>query len=169
MGEHKMPEPVRLGEILQTTVGHAMHMRGRDDDYGTGNRRVMGFQLPTWQRPLVWTEAQMVRFMESVWLGLPIGTYSYNQVIGHPALDGLLIDGQQRMFAIQKYLDDAFPVFGWRWSEVTKPDRRRLEMSTSFPCYITKSTDENYLRSYYDMMNFGGVAHTEDQRATRGN
>jgi hypothetical protein len=38
--------------------------------------------------------------------------------------------------------------------------------SRHFHCFITKSTNEKYLREYYDMMNFGGTAHEESQRAT---
>ncbi|WP_198014640.1 DUF262 domain-containing protein [Salipiger mucosus] len=127
-------------------------------------RTVMGLKLPTWQRPLVWTEEQNIRFLESLWLGLPVGTYSYNMVLDGGALDGLLIDGQQRLNAIQRYLEDAFPVFGHRWSEVTKVDQRLFKL-TAFPSYCTQSSDEQYLRDYYNRMNFGGVAHTEEQRA----
>jgi hypothetical protein len=38
-------------------------------------------------------------------------------------------------------------------------------MSRHFSAYLTQSEDEAYLRGYYNMMNFGGTAHTEDQRA----
>lgn len=70
-----------------------------------GRRTVMGFVLPSWQRGLVWTEAQKIAFIESAWRGVPIGTYTYNEApIGSP-LDYLLIDGQQRMNAIQEYIE----------------------------------------------------------------
>jgi len=130
-----------------------------------GLRTVMGYCLPTWQRGLVWTDAQKIAFIESAWRGIHIGTFTYNQTdMGHP-LDNLLIDGQQRMSAIQDYLADRFPVFGWHWSEVTEPDRRSWEMTVVFPSFITDSKDEDYLRSYYDLMNFGGTAHGESERA----
>ena len=87
------------------------------------------------------------------------------QVSQFVANDGLLIDGQQRLRSLERYLDGEFPVFGYRWSEVTIVDRRFFEMSTIFACYVTETEDEDYLRSYYDMTNFGGTAHTEDQRA----
>lgn len=38
-------------------------------------------------------------------------------------------------------------------------------MSTIFASYRTETVDEDYLRNYYNMTNFGGTAHTEDQRA----
>lgn len=161
----KMPERVNLGNHFQGSM--AMPMLRRKDAVPSphGLRSVMGFYLPTWQRPLVWTEAQKISFMESAWRGLNLGTYTYNQAdIGSP-LDNLLIDGQQRMAAIESYLDDAFPVFGWRWSEVTVIDRRMFGMSIIFAGYVVETEDESYLKAYYNMTNFGGTPHTEGQRA----
>lgn len=78
----------------------------------------------------------------------------------------MLIDGQQRMSAIESYLNDEFPVFGWRWSELTDADRREWKLTIIFANYMTTSEDEDFLKSYYDLMNFGGTAHTESERAT---
>jgi hypothetical protein len=166
MDERLMPPAANLGKHADTTMGHVVHIRRCGEFAPMGRRTVMGFILPSWQRPLVWTEQQQVRFLESAWRGLNLGTYTYNMT-NDPATDGLLIDGQQRMYAIEQYLADAFPVFGYRWSELSEPDTRRFDMSIKFCCYITETTDEDYLREYYDLMNFGGVAHTEDQRAAR--
>ncbi|WP_338811202.1 DUF262 domain-containing protein (plasmid) [Agrobacterium leguminum] len=91
-----------------------------------------GFGLPEWQRGLVWTKRQKISFIESAWRGVPLGTYSFNRApLGSP-LDDLLIDGQQRMNAIECYLRDEFAVFGWRWSEVTEVDQRVWEMAILF-------------------------------------
>jgi hypothetical protein len=130
-----------------------------------GNPRVvMGYQLPSWQRPSVWTRDQEVSFMESVWKGVPLGTWTFNRTTYCCPLDDLLIDGQQRLTALENYLKDAFPVLGYKWSEVTVVDTRFFD-SLTFGSYITETKDEDYLRGYYNMMNFGGTAHTEDQRA----
>ena len=56
-------------------------------------------------------------------------------------------------------------MFGYRWSEVTLVDQRFFETGAHFHCYITESEDEAYLKSYYNMMNFGGTAHRESERA----
>jgi hypothetical protein len=135
-----------------------------DSKHLNGGRHVMGYNLPSWQRPFVWTQAQSIRLIESIWLGLNIGTYTFNRSHEDPAFDNLLIDGQQRLFSIQNYLSDEFPVFGHFWSDLCRAEQRSFE-SRHFHCFITKSTDEEYLRGYYDMMNFGGTAHQEDQRA----
>lgn len=169
MGERKMPDRVNLGEHVQSVMLSPMHQRDNWIKNGMPNphnlRVVMGYYLPEWQRGLVWTDAQKIALIESAWRGLSIGTYTYNRVTMGHKFDDLLIDGQQRMNAIQDYLDDKFKVFGFLWSDVTETDRRVWGMSIHFNSYITATTDEQYLRDYYNMMNFGGVAHKESERA----
>lgn len=161
-----MPQPMQLGQhMASTTCAAIFNWKEKNRENPHGYREIMGYFLPPWQRPLVWTQDQKVRLIESLWLGLNIGTYTFNRAKHGSRFDNLLIDGQQRMWALQCYLSDEFPVFGYRWSDVTDVDRRGFEFSRHFHCYITQSEDEQYLRDYYNMMNFGGVAHTEDQRA----
>lgn len=166
----RMPRHIDLGQHAMSTMAHAMGRKIEwiaepDKTNPHGLKTVMGFCLPVWQRPLVWSEAQMISFIESAWLGLNLGTYTYNIApIGHP-LDNLLIDGQQRMTAIERYLADAFPVFGYRWSETTVVDKRIWSMTTIFAQYRTETTDEAVLRDYYNLTNFGGTAHEPTERA----
>lgn len=161
-----MPERVQLGQYMASTVVNAIgQWRDRDVKNPLGLRTVMGYLLPTWQRPLVWTREQKVKLIESLWRGINIGTYTFNRTRWEGMYDNLLIDGQQRLWAIQCYLEDQFPVFGYRWSEVTRVDQRFFETGAHFHCYITNSEDEEYLKSYYNMTNFGGTAHQESERA----
>lgn len=166
----RMPEHRDLGRHVMSTMGFPMRQRDHylADAAGInphGLRVVMGYCLPTWQRDLVWTEAQKIAFIESAWRGLNLGTFTYNVApIGHP-LDNLLIDGQQRMSAIEAYLSDQFAVLGYRWSELTVVDRRIWDMSTMFASYRTETTDESYLREYYNLTNFGGTPHAATERA----
>lgn len=168
--QRRMPKRIDLGRHYSTTMIGPM-MRHRDWQRASNElnphalRTVMGFCLPTWQRGFVWTLAQQIAFIESAWRGLSLGTYTYNQSgLGSP-FDNLLIDGQQRMHAIQCYLHDDFPVFGWHWSEVTIVDRRAWEMTVHFNSYVTETENEDYLKCYYNLTNFGGTAHKESERA----
>ena len=169
----KMPDRIDLGQNMAATVGHAIKMyssfRANPGKYGT-DRSVMGFRLPKWQRGIVWDEERQIKFVESLWLGIPVGTYTYNIAYGsnegevHP-LSNLLVDGQQRMMSLQRYLDDEIEVFGARYSQLTLEDAHRLEDGRSFPCYRVETEDDGYLRGYYDLMNFGGIAHKPEDRA----
>lgn len=163
----KMPERINLGQQMLSTVGHVHHAAGRKVAPQDA-RLVFDFWLPSWQRPFVWTQEQSIKFIESLWLGIPVGTYTY--VCDHGGqFDGCLLDGQQRLTSLQMYFNDEFPVLGFLFSETTEVDKRMLEMSSSFPCFRLSGEEarsEAYLRSYYDLMNFGGTAHTQDQRAS---
>jgi len=163
----KMPEPLQLGSHSSSTMGAILIQKSDFDpkfDNPAGLRTVMGFPVPEWQRPLVWSEEQKTRFIESIWLGMPLGTYTINRSgLGDP-VDHILIDGQQRLSAIEAYLGDELEVFGAKWSEVDIIDRRAFK-SRKFARYETQSDDVNFLKNYYNLMNFGGTAHLAEERA----
>jgi hypothetical protein len=122
-------------------------------------QRVLGsFILPDFQRPPVWTAAQKVRFIESVWNKLPIGAYIVNEAIGS-RYDRWLLDGQQRVTAIIEYVNDGFPVFGYLYSELTKGDHTQFEFTGTFTRMSTELTDEAQLREIYDRLAYGGTPH----------
>ena len=142
-----IPPKVNLGQHYNFTVGEFIN---RDFD----------FKLPDFQRPLVWTIEQKIKLIESLWVGIPIGTYTVNES-NNPNYDRLLIDGQQRINAIKEYVNNGFKVYDLFYSEVT--DRKFT--NCQFPCYVTQSDDIEYLKNYYNLMNFGGTAHKEGERA----
>lgn len=162
----RMPERTNLGASLATTI-HALIAQAEEPERGH-DRTVMGFGLPVWQRGSVWSREQQIRFVESAWKGLPLGTYTVNRqktIRTDPGLHGILIDGQQRITAIGAYLAGDFPVFGARWSEVHPDDRRAFRM-TKFSSYETDFTSDAEMRAYYDLMNFGGVSHAPADAAS---
>lgn len=164
--ERKMPPKFYLGEQASGIIGAVINNR-KDSFFLNVNKRptVMGFILPEWQRGRVWSQAQSISLIESIWRGIPIGTYTYNQCEdSNSPYDGLLIDGQQRMFAIQDYIDDKFKVMGYFFSELTTYDVRDFKIR-HFASYIYKSENEEDLKSYYNLMNFGGVAHKDGEQA----
>ncbi len=143
---------------------------GRTSGTPPGQQWLMGYVIPPFQRPIVWDEDRCVRLVESAILGLGIGSWVYNvtddlQGCSKGEMHLWLLDGQQRLHAFDRYFDDAFPVFGLRWSETPRRDQVRLLNNTMFPAIETRHSDERILREIYDRMNFGGVAHTADQRA----
>lgn len=134
--------------------------RNRQDrcELAPGERRLGWFILPAFQRPPVWTIEQRVRFVESCWLGLPIGVFVWNDAYG-TRFDQWLLDGQQRVGAVIAYMADEFEVFGRRFSELTEIDHRQWDMSVSFPCRVTSLRDEAALRDVYDRLAYGGTPH----------
>jgi hypothetical protein len=136
-----------------------------------GQERLLGFFIPPFQRPAVWTEAQNVSFLENAWRGVHLGTYVVNKNEDFdekrqkfPVSDLWLIDGQQRLRAVDAYLRGSFPVFGHFWGDLSRREQRRFE-SLEFSKSVVHEGDEAKLRFLYDCLNFGGVRHTDDQRA----
>lgn len=176
------PNKILVGTPRSWNLDHLYHNKTRDGDsdrsmhYGV-QAWLMGYILPPFQRPVVWDDGRMIRFVESAVLGFHLGTWCYNNAGDAPMrtiggkeyfhkTDLWLIDGQQRLTALDRFFDDYFPVFGLFWSEVPTVRKRGFLSNTSFGAHETKIHDETTLRNLYDRLNFGGVAHTEDQRAS---
>lgn len=126
-----------------------------------GERRLGAFTLPPFQRPSVWTEAQKVRFVESIWLNLPIASYVINRddqdFLGYPC-DEWLLDGQQRWTAILDYVSDRLRVFDLRFSEITEGERRRF-MVHPFPAIETRNLTARQCQDIYNRLAYGGTNH----------
>ena len=144
-----IPPRIKLGQQYNFTVENFIN-------------REFDFKIPDFQRPLVWTREQKIKLIESLWVGIPIGTYTVNES-DNPDFDRLLIDGQQRINAIKEYVNDVFPAYGLFYSECDLIEKRRFN-DCRFPCYVTQSDDIEYLKNYYNLMNFGGTAHKESER-----
>ena len=73
---------------------------------------------------------------------------------------------KQRLTALDRFFDDAFPVFGEKWSEVDKIRQRHFLMSTAFTAYETRIEKVNELQDLYNRLAFGGIPHTPADIAT---
>jgi hypothetical protein len=144
-----------------------------------GERLVMGYRIPSWQRAPVWTDSQAVHFVQSVYLGANIGSIMVNSSETE-AFDRILLDGQQRLMAIERYWADEFPVPGETdrdengltgdepkpafWSELSQHQQAHF-LRIPFPCIETAYRDEALMREAYNRHNFGGTPHRMDEKA----
>ena len=163
---------VTVGEL----IGQLEHFSDRERSmYPWADRFVIGFPLPPWQRPFVWTQEQEIRFIQSIWQGVDVGSYMVNAYelsnsTEFRKFSDILLDGQQRLTALEHYLFDMLPVPDVTgkdrvWSELPRIERRRFS-NFHFARANIKSWKETMLRKAYDLRSFGGTAHTEDQRAS---
>ena len=191
----RMPTASLEATVHNLSIGELL---GRLERFTTGSegpemfpwatRFAMGYPLPDWQRPLVWTEAQKVRFIESLWAGVDVGTYMVNDVYAfvnlgargthfvgeqgthYKKLSEVLLDGQQRLTALEDYLYNRFAVPDANgvlryWKDLPRVERRRFS-GQHFAKATVASWDETFLRRAYDLRAFGGTPHTEAQRAS---
>ena len=172
----RIPPPIMNGTATNFPIGH-LTFKGENTEKASGRFKddektewLLGHRLPPFQRPPVWSQEQSIKFIESAWLGVHLGIYVINMTdtwhgnFVH-CTDLWIIDGQQRLRAISGYIHDEFPVFELLYSELNKVEKRKFD-AIPFSCNIVKEDDEKKLRKLYDIMNFGGTTHTEDQRAT---
>lgn len=131
-----------------------------DRDLYEGERKLGNFVLPPFQRPPVWTQEQQIKFIESIWQRLPLGSYVVNRVtqpLGNP-YDGLLLDGQQRITAIYAYVAGDFPVMGYRFTELGRQEQNEFGM-IPMPYLETKLENMDHIREIYERLAYGGTAH----------
>lgn len=139
---------------LQGVMGHPFTI-----SHGLSIRRDGLWLIPDFQRPLVWTQAQKVRFMESIVLQLPIGSYCYHDS-GESQDDIVytLLDGQQRWSAIYDYFDGKFPLFGLYVTDLTKGEFRWLE-HRPFDALVARGLSYDQQRDVYMRLAYGGTPH----------
>lgn len=152
----RFPKRLYIGQECSFTVGHGLHIRERSKGYLP---TILRFVLPPFQRGEVWTVEQKSRFIESLWLRLPISVYAYNQSPSLGQTDQWLIDGQQRWSAIRDFVDGKVTAFGGlRYSDMSDAELRVFDM-TPFPCILIKSDDEAHLEEMYNRLAYGGTPH----------
>lgn len=170
--ESRMPSRINMGRECDSVIEmiYLGFENGLPDSADpSASRTLCGYAIPDFQRPLVWTEQQKISFIESAWLGLPLGTFTVHdpdwESDGTPKrFSYWLIDGQQRLSAIEAYWNDEFPVFGYRWSQLNALEQR-LFRRIKFRHTEIGLWDEAAIMKLYDLMAFGGTPHTNDQRA----
>lgn len=173
----QIPVKANLGKHFESCMSYLQLARkehaeliAKSDDLVTvtAERYACGLPVPSFQRHLVWTQEQQIKFIESAWRGIPLGSFMIHRMDwerGGKALpfSGWVIDGQQRLTAIDAYWNNEFPVYGSLWSDVPRRDQRAF-LNTKFPHYEVVVKDEDEIKELYLLMAFGGVAHTEADR-----
>ena len=162
MTQIRMPREIINGSMNNLSIGHYI-VHGKAEPSG-----IFFLRLPPFQRPAMWSEAQQIKFIESMWLGLDLGRVVYTQANSQEQFaefDGLLIDGQQRLTALKAYTENAFPVFGLLYENLHEVDRRMMHMGRNLPATIITDRDSlnwEKLEDLYIRMNYGGTAHAPE-------
>lgn len=178
--KNRLPEVINLGRIVNSSVdwyiqNYNSHVEreiaGRTDpDMCEETRYICGYPIPLFQREAVWGESSKVAFIESVYMGLPIGTLTIHDIDWERdepiplRMSGWLIDGQQRLRAIEEYIHSKFKVFDLYYLELTNREQKQFKQ-TPLNHYRVAIWDESKIKDLYNRMNFGGVAHTSNEKA----
>ena len=114
--EMRIPSVIDTGKTVESCIeslwcNYRQHIEAKPHAlplHDSASRYACGYPVPSFQRHLVWTLAQKVAFVESLWLGIYPGTYCIHESDwsrdGTPVpFSGWLIDGQQRLTTIEQY------------------------------------------------------------------
>lgn len=181
-----LPQPTyRVRSTSSRCIEEIMRDRREEDEhlFLAGQERLGHYYLPPFQRGPKWSTTQSARLIESLHLGISIGSIAVTDCRDtiRVVVDGVrterfpdtadwLIDGQQRLRAIASYLADEFPVFvgtphEHRYSDLDRVQKRQtMNRSMGFVLLEDMTLDE--LERVYDLMNFGGTPHEEHERAS---
>lgn len=169
---NRIPARVFLYELMNMKIQVLLQDSSRRnrvlDEQGWTGRRVMGFKLPEWQRPEVWDDKSCVAFISNLYRGAGIREFMVNQHM-EPQYDAILLDGQQRLRAIERYVASEFAVPGddgvaYLWTELTEAEKAHF-YRMNFPCQVTQYANEAILKEAYNIHNFSGVPHQPHEMA----
>lgn len=157
-----------MSSMILSMLSDAPRRNAVLDAEGWEGRRVLGYKLPSWQRQEKWTEAQASRFVFGAYRGSVLGSYMWNEN-ADDALSNILIDGQQRLRALELYWSDRVAVEGedgrlWLWSDLEDAEKARL-LRITFPFVLSRYGTEAEMRAAYNEHNYGGTPHLESERA----
>lgn len=135
-----------------------------EDEDGIDEDKITEWYVPSYQRKHIWDQKQQSRFIESLFLNLPI-PYLYVSDSGE---DGLIeiVDGSQRVRTIVKFiendllltgLDTLNELEGMKFKDFSRPAQRRFKRKTLRTIELV-SMDEESRRDLFNRLNTGGVS-----------
>jgi hypothetical protein len=125
--------------------------------------------IPEFQRRYVWSERQASRLVESLIIQCPIPVIYMNQEKDETFS---VIDGNQRLNSLKKFLDDSFPLVGLtsypelaglKYSELDKRFQRHISNRVLRCTVILKETHPQVKFDVFERLNSGAVALTRQE------
>lgn len=125
--------------------------------------------IPEFQRRYVWTDRQASRLVESLIIQCPIPVIYLNQERDESLS---VIDGNQRLNSLRRYLEDEFPLsgltsypelVGLKYSQLDKRFQRHISNRVLRCTVILKETHPQVKFDVFERLNSGAVALTRQE------
>lgn len=119
---------------------------------------------PWYQRGAVWTLEQKQALIDTIVSGLTLPSFYFRELPTGtmPFLE--VLDGKQRLLAIQEFAADGFPFRGKLHSEWSQDDQQRLKYGYFGVIHVQYTTDDEIVK-LYNRINFNGTPHQAHQVA----
>lgn len=166
-----LPDTLLSGTACPRTIS-SLWEESSAEPTSSDERMLLSLVLPPWQRLIVWDAERQRAFIEGIILGFPPGAIVTVEPDWTTGEDGSakvlrgsnwLIDGQQRVTAIREFIEGRLSIFdGVRYGDMPRVEQlRRFDRVVLTRIVLPNSTNEDTLKRLYRRMNYGGVAHTE--------
>jgi hypothetical protein len=145
-----------IGELLKKFVrkGEAAHFE---------DESISGLYVPTYQRDFIWSETMQSKFIESLFMGVPIQPLFAFELNEDGNLE--LLDGVQRLSSIKSFVDGNLVLNGldeldslnaFRFDDLGTARKRKF-LNTQLKLYIiNENTDEGIRADIFRRVNEGG-------------
>ena len=119
---------------------------------------------PEYQRGLVWSQEDRTALIDSIFMNVDIGKFSFIHMGYESEKAYQILDGKQRLTTIVDFYLNGFAWRGKYFNDLSYADRRWF---TSFPivCGMTKETDRKTVLQYFLMLNTTGHVVSEQHLA----
>jgi len=134
--------------------------------------------IPDYQRELIWEDSRQSKFIESIFLGLPI-PYIFVADL-RPEKDDLgrleIVDGTQRIRTLARFLNNELKLCelkkleklnNFKFSDLPLARQRRFNRATLRMIVLTEKADEETRRDLFERINTGSV-ELNDMQKRRG-
>lgn len=145
-----------IGELLKKFVRKGEVANFEDDS-------ISGLYVPTYQRDFIWQENMQSRFIESIFMGVPIQPLFAFELDEDGNLE--LLDGVQRLSSIKSFvdgnlvlsdLDELYSLNGFTFNDLGSARKRKFN-NTQLKIYIiNENTDEGIRADIFRRVNEGG-------------
>lgn len=145
-----------IGELLKKFV-----LKGQSSDFE--DDAISGLYVPTYQRDFIWHEKMQAKFIESIFMGVPIQPLFAFELDEDGNLE--LLDGVQRLSSIKSFVDDCLILSdleelnclnGFVFSDLETSRKRKFSNTTLKLYIINQNTDEGIRADIFRRVNEGG-------------
>lgn len=136
--------------------------------------------IPDYQRNMVWTDNHQSKFIESIFLGLPIPYIFVADLRPEDEEEDLarleIVDGTQRIRTLYRFLENELRLCGlkklealnnFKFNDLPLSRQRRFNRSTIRMIVLTDKADEEVRRDLFERINTGSIA-LNDMEKRRG-
>lgn len=145
-----------IGELLKKFV-----LKGEEANFD--DEAISGLYVPKYQRDFVWQEHMQAKFIESIFMGVPIQPLFAFELDEDGNLE--LLDGVQRLSSVKSFVDNELilsdleeldTLNGFKFDDLKTARKRKFSNTTLKLYIINQNTDEGIRADIFRRVNEGG-------------